>query len=267
MNESILKKIKSLPPMPETVTKIQLICNNTNSSIGDLIKVVEKDPSLVANLLKAANSPLYGFSREIKNVSQAVSLFGMATVKGFAIASAVRSSFKMDLSAYGLTTNEFVSLSEQQNALAINWYKQSREKLDVLAPASFLLEIGMVVAGDFLKKEGKDKEFLRRLKAGECRVELENEFMESSNEAVAAKIFEHWNFEAQMVDSIMYMDDPSQAPEESMEYAQVLKVVKMCVNIKNRFTEESIADAKALIKKFNLDITTFDEALARIHAC
>lgn len=267
MNESILKKIKSLPPMPETVGKIQLICNNPNSSIGELIKIVEKDPSLVANLLKAANSPLYGFSREIKNVSQAVSLFGMATVKGFAIASAVRSSFKMDLSAYGLSTGDFVALSELQNALTVNWYsKSARDKLDVLAPASFLLEIGMVVVGDFLKKEGKDKEFLTRLKSGENRRALETEFVGSSNEAVAAKIFEHWNFEKLMVDSIMHLEDPKSASEEALEYARVLSVVKECVNIGERFSEGSISKAKALIKEYGLNLPYFEEALEKVNA-
>lgn len=146
MNEAITKKIKALPPLPESVTKIQTICNNPDSSISDLIKVVEKDPLLTANLLKAANSPLYGFSKEIKNIQQAVSLFGMATVKGFAIANAVRSSFKIDLTPYHLTKENFLKISELQNSLAINWVsKIDRKMLDVLATASFLIEIGKVV--------------------------------------------------------------------------------------------------------------------------
>jgi HD-like signal output (HDOD) protein len=119
MNENILKKIKSLPPLPKSVMEIQKITSDPDGSIGDLIKVVKEDPMLTANLLKAANSPLYGFSRQIKNVDQAVSLFGMSTVKGFAVASAVRSSMKIDLSAYGLSETKFVSVSQLQNALVV----------------------------------------------------------------------------------------------------------------------------------------------------
>lgn len=262
MNEAILKKIKSLPPMPETVTQIQVICNNPNSSIGELIKIVEKDPSLVANLLKAANSPLYGFSREIKNVSQAVSLFGMATVKGFAIASAVRSSFKMDLAPYGMNTNDFVRLSELQNALTVNWYKKSsRDKLEVLAPTSFLLEIGIVVVADYLKKEGKDKDFLNALKEGKERSDLEKEFVGETSEAVAAKTFEHWNFETLMVESIKNIGEPEDAPEEAAEFAKVLHVVKACVNMKEQFTDASKEKAAALVKQYGLDKESFLEAL------
>ena len=91
MDESILKKIKALPPLDDTILKIQRICVDKNSSLADLVKVVESDPMLTANILKSSNSPLYGFSREIKNISHAVSLFGMATVRGFALSSANQS--------------------------------------------------------------------------------------------------------------------------------------------------------------------------------
>ena len=84
MNESIYKRIKALPPLDDTVTKIQAICKNENSSLNDLSQIIEKDPMLTANILRSANSPLYGFSREVTTISRAVALFGMATISGFA---------------------------------------------------------------------------------------------------------------------------------------------------------------------------------------
>ena len=65
MNDSIYKSIKTLPPLDDTVIKIQQICRDDNSVMSDLIDVIKKDPMLTANILHSANSPLYGFSREI----------------------------------------------------------------------------------------------------------------------------------------------------------------------------------------------------------
>ena len=62
INQNLLTRIKGLPPLPDSVIKIQQICADPNAGVGDLVKVVDKDPLLTANLLKAANSPLYGFS-------------------------------------------------------------------------------------------------------------------------------------------------------------------------------------------------------------
>ena len=57
--EMILEKVKAFPPLDDTVTKVMAVCNDINGSIGDLAKVVQNDPMTTANILKAANSPLY----------------------------------------------------------------------------------------------------------------------------------------------------------------------------------------------------------------
>ncbi|MDD5202476.1 MAG: HDOD domain-containing protein, partial [Sulfurimonas sp.] len=58
MKSSIIESIKSLPPLSKTITDINMVYASEDSSIHDLAKVVERDPMIVANLLKAANSPL-----------------------------------------------------------------------------------------------------------------------------------------------------------------------------------------------------------------
>lgn len=69
--------------------------------------MVEKDPMLTANILRSANSPLYGFSQEITTIARAISLFGMATIRGFALSSTIKKSFSINLEPYGITTQDF----------------------------------------------------------------------------------------------------------------------------------------------------------------
>ena len=58
MTEEILKKIKQLPPLPESAMQIEEVYQNPDSSFNDMVKILEKDPLLTAGILKAANSPL-----------------------------------------------------------------------------------------------------------------------------------------------------------------------------------------------------------------
>ena len=58
MNDAIYKSIKSLPPLDETIMKIQQICSSEDSDIAELIGVIHQDPMLTANILRSANSPL-----------------------------------------------------------------------------------------------------------------------------------------------------------------------------------------------------------------
>jgi HD-like signal output (HDOD) protein len=258
MNENIIKKIKTLPPLPKSVVEIQKITSDPNGSIADLIKVVKDDPMLTANLLKAANSPLYGFSRQIKNVDQAVSLFGMSTVKGFAVASAVRNSMKIDLSAYGISESHFVSTSQLQNALITNWYKRDRSKLDILSTASFLLEIGAVIISSILVSEGLADEFKDRLNS-ENRFDLEKEYLDTTTIEVTSEIFNYWKFDPELVNAIKYAINLDEA--ENIEYSAPLAVTYTIVDMFKPFNEESMKKGLEIAKKYNLNLDALNEAI------
>jgi len=258
MNENIIKKIKTLPPLPKSVMEIQKITSDPEGCIADLIKVVKEDPMLTANLLKAANSPLYGFSRQIKNVDQAVSLFGMSTVKGFAVASAVRNSMKIDLSAYGISESYFVSTSQLQNALITNWYKRDRNKLDILSTASFLLEIGAVIISSILVAEGLADEFKERL-AQEDRFALEEEYLQTNTIEVTAEIFTYWKFDPELVNAIKFAVNLDEA--ENIEYSAPLAVTYTIVDLFKPFNEEGIKKGLELAKKYSLNVEALNEAI------
>ena len=268
MNESILKKIKTLPPLDDTVIQIQRIHADENSSINDLTKVVEKDPMLTANILRSANSPLYGFSQEITTIARAISLFGMATIRGFALSSAIRKSFSINLEPYSITGQDFLNISIMQNTLMYHWYsKINPKKLEVLSPASFMLEVGKIVLAHELVENNQDIEFKEKIKKITGSVDLallETEIFDMTNEEVTAKIFEQWNLETELINSILYSNNPEEAPDHIKEYARALKVVKTAVNIFNQLDDVSVNNATLLINAYGFERDTFLMAVSKV---
>jgi len=261
MNDKILKQIKSLPPLPKSVLEIQRITADPNSSIADLVKIVKDDPMLTANLLKAANSPLYGFTRQIKNVDQAVSLFGMSTVKGFAISFAIRNSLKFDLSAYGINENKFHDVAAQRNAVAINWFKKDRSKLDILATNSFLIDLGAVVISLILNNEGKAESFKKRLLNGENREALETEYVGATTNDVTTEIFKHWNFSDDLIESMENINNPE--GNYKIESAALL-VLKTMFDLIKDLNEESKKKGFEIAENYGLDTEALVVALELI---
>ena len=265
IHESLQTRIKSLPPLPESIVRIQEICNNPQSSISDLTGVVEKDPMLTANLLKAANSPLYGFSREIKSVGQAISLFGMATVKGFALASAVRQTLKIDMTPYGITPDQFANGSQNKSALMLRWYpKVDRKRMDVLAPASFLDGVGKVIIAAELIKSGKSDAFKAELEGGKEPGDVENSFFETTAQMVSAAVFDHWRFEKELIEAIKASDIPQEASEEFQAYGYALKTIREAVTLDGVINNGTIAKAKTILSMAGLDEKPFNEAIDAI---
>jgi len=262
MTEEILKKIKQLPPLPESAMQIEAVYQDPNSSFNDMVKILEKDPLLTADILKAANSPLYGFSREINAISQAVGLFGMGTVRGFALASIIKKSFPLDLSAYGITNEMFSELSKRQHALITAWCMRKENKLmGILSPAAFLVEIGKVIIAQQIMTEGKEEAFRDALKELQDVEAAEEKILGVTTPEVSSTIFKLWKFEDGLVDVIGNCIDPTNAEEEDQRAAQILQVVRTSIPINGVPTEQSIALAKELIEKYGLDLESFENAL------
>jgi HD-like signal output (HDOD) protein len=262
MTEDILKKIKQLPPLPESAMQIEAVYQDPDSSFNDMVKILEKDPLLTADILKAANSPLYGFSREINAISQAVGLFGMGTVRGFALASIVKKSFSLDLSPYGISNEMFSALSKKQHGLMTAWCLRKENKLlGVLSPAAFLVEIGKVLIAQQIMSDGKEAEFASALaEIGDVEA-TEREIVGVDTPEVSATIFAQWKFEEGLVDVIRNCQNPEKAEEQDQRPAQILHVVRVAVPINGVVTDESVAAAKELIEKYNLDMESFDTAI------
>jgi len=258
MIEEITQRIKSLPPLPKSFIKINQIRNSSNGSVSELIDVVLQDPMLSANILKIANSPLYSFSREINSISQAVSLFGMATIKRFALASAVKRNFKIDLTPYDISLNDFSRISNLQSALMFQWYsKVDRTKLEILVPAAFLDGVGQVVVASQVISDEKLDEFRNDILNSELVEEVEKKFYEMANEEVSAEIFNEWKLEPLISEVIRGSLDPKNCSDDIKDYAYALRIVREAVNIKEQFTENSINKALKLIDEVGLDRDVF----------
>ena len=254
MNSNILMHIKNLPPLPKSVLEVQKVINDPNSSIKDLVNIIKTDPLITANLLKAANSPLYGFTRQIKTVDVAVSLFGMSTVKGFVISFAIRNTLKFDLSAYGITQEQFHRVSTSRNALGFNWYRLNRDKLDVISTDSFLIDIGAVVISLYLKSKGEAEKFKSRL-TKENRYELEKEFVGLSTPEVTAEIFKHWNFSDELTRPILNINNPND------EYSRVLDVLRIIIDLLDPDNDENIQKGLKKAEEYKLDVESLKVAV------
>ncbi|WP_294961005.1 HDOD domain-containing protein [Sulfurimonas sp.] len=262
MTDDILKKIKQLPPLPESAMQIEAVYQDPDSSFNDMVKILEKDPLLTADILKDANSPLYGFSREINAISQAVGLFGMGTVRGFALASIVKKSFALDLSPYGINNDMFSALSKKQHGLMTAWCIRKENKLlGILSPAAFLVEIGKVLISQQIITEGKQEAFRDALNELQDVEAAEKKVVGVDTPEVSSTIFKHWRFEEGLVDTIANCLSPENAEPEDIRAAQILHVVRTCVPINGIITDASIETAKTLIEKYDLDMESFDKAI------
>ena len=268
MVEKIIKKVKSLPPMPESVTRVREICNNPEGTIKELVPIVKQDPMFTADILKAANSPLYGFSRQITSVDQAVALFGMGTIQGFAISYAVRQNFPIDLSPYGTTHAHLMEVSSLQNSLALQWGRSQVETHQAeMMTLSLLMELGKAVAAIVLAEAGKAEAFKTALQSAETAEDVdrvEKDFLGITSEWIAALMFKHWQFSEAMIEMMRHLMKPEEAPENLRRQTQILHVVKEAVPFLHPLCEPCVQSAYEAADRFGLSAETLRDTIEKI---
>ena len=262
MLQEIAERIKALPPLPKSFHSISVVCNNPESSVHDLAKIVEEDPMLVANLLKVANSPLYGFRREIRNVLQAISLFGMSTTRSLVTDMSIKKLLNVDMEPYNVTPEVFAQISSWQSALMMRWYKKVNPAMgETLFLSSLLQETGKILIADEVVKNDETYQFKSEISNSSNIASVERMFVGVSSADITALIFEHWKFDALMVESIRFSDNYESAPEDIRPYALALKIVKTALPLNAPFSERSIALALHILAKEEMDDAPFMEAL------
>ena len=241
MNSSIADSIKSLPPLSKTIMDINRVYSDEEAGIAELAKVIEPDPMIVANLLKSANSPLYGFGKEIKNVAQAVSLFGMSMTRSIALGNAVRKLLNVDMQPYGITSEKFAEISSMQATLMNKWYKKvDKQKAEKLYLAAFLQETGKILIASEVIKNDEDVTFKSEVEMSNNLAQVEKAYVDVSSSEVTAEIFSHWGFDNEFVEMIRHADVPANAPKELLEYATALHIVKTAIPVNKPLSEQSI---------------------------
>ncbi|ELK0727446.1 cheVAW transcriptional regulator CheP [Campylobacter jejuni] len=227
MNELLLKSVEVLPPLPDTVSKLRKYVSEANSNIETMkvAEIISSDPLMTAKLLQLANSPYYGFTREITTINQVITLLGIGNIINIVTADSIRDSFKIDVSPYGLDTQNFLKTCNEEATFITNWLNDEDKKLShLLVPCAMLLRLGIVIFSNFLIQNHKDKDFLAFLNKNENFALAENEFLGVDHISFLGFLLHRWNFDDVLIESICFVRTPHAAREEVKKSAYALAI-------------------------------------------
>ena len=263
----LIARVDSLPPLPESVLKIEQLFAQGDPDIDDIVKIIELDPSLTADILAKVNAPFYGFSKSIISVLQAVTLFGSPQIRSIVLASSIQRGFDVNLSPYNISTLEFSQISSMQSELMFQWYMSVN--IDVaraLTPIAFLMETGKILIAKDVLENKKEEEFLNDLEKYEDIAYVENIHTMMSTAQINSLIFKHLNLNDSFWECMMYLDNEHEIPQNLQDMVSALQIVRTAINIQHQLSEESINAALELLEQHNLNSSSFLRSVKRLQA-
>ena len=261
MNELLLKSVEVLPPLPDTVSKLRKYVSEANSNIETMkvAEIISSDPLMTGKLLQLANSPYYGFTREITTINQVITLLGVGNIINIVMADSIRDNFKIDVSPYGLNTQNFLKTCNEEATFIANWLNDEDKKLShLLVPCAMLLRLGIVIFSNFLIQNHKDKDFLAFLNKSENLALAENEFLGVDHISFLGFLLHRWNFDDVLIESICFVRTPHAAREKVKKSAYALAITDHLFAPHDGSSPFNAKAAVALLKEAKTQGINFD---------
>lgn len=261
MNELLLKSVEVLPPLPDTVSKLRKYVSEANSNIETMkvAEIISSDPLMTAKLLQLANYPYYGFTREITTINQVITLLGVGNIINIVMADSIRDNFKIDVSPYGLNTQNFLKTCNEEATFIANWLNDEDKKLShLLVPCAMLLRLGIVIFSNFLIQNHKDKDFLAFLNKNENLALAENEFLGVDHISFLGFLLHRWNFDDVLIESICFVRTPHAAREKVKKSAYALAITDHLFAPHDGSSPFNAKAAVALLKEAKTQGINFD---------
>jgi HD-like signal output (HDOD) protein len=94
--DQFLREHCALPALPSVVIKIQKLIEGGDADMGSVADLISGEPSLVAQVLKVANSAYYGLSRDITKVKFAIAFLGLNEIYRMVLSLSVVNTLAID---------------------------------------------------------------------------------------------------------------------------------------------------------------------------
>lgn len=91
--DEIISDINELVSLPGVFVRVNEMVNDPDCSMADVAEVISQDPALTIRILRMANSPAYGISKEIDSVVKAATIIGTERVRDIALATSAVDTF------------------------------------------------------------------------------------------------------------------------------------------------------------------------------
>jgi putative nucleotidyltransferase with HDIG domain len=235
---TLVAKLKSIPTLPTVALRVMEVTANQNSSANDLMEIISPDVSLTTKILKIANSPFYGLTREISSLKHAVTILGFKEIRNLVISSVAFESFK-NLKQDGIFDinkfwrHSFYCALAAKN-IAINLKIESSE----LFVAGLVHDIGkLAMYITFPSDYMMQLEIMNPVRLKYTSFEAEKSIFGMTHDEVGMKLLKKWMFPENLLIAVGYHHHPQEADKKSL-FPIIVHVADILTHIYEMQTEE-----------------------------
>jgi HD-like signal output (HDOD) protein len=198
-----IARLDRLPAMPAMPSQILALRNDPNSTVDQLVALVEQDVSLSAQILRYANSSIFATTEKVISLKDAIfRVLGFETVLHLSLGYALGRVFKLpekgplgQIHFWQHATYSAALVQHLANAMP----RQKRPKPGIAYLAGLLHDVGFLVLNLFFKNEHAWLNKMIEANADQPILDMEKRLLGVSHSELGAWLMQAWRMPAELI--------------------------------------------------------------------
>ncbi len=218
----IVSSAADLAPSPAVAERVLEVMEQSDSTIGRLIEIIICDPALVARIMKAANSAIYGRQRVISSISEAIMVAGIPAIRGICLGACLKHGRNAWSEAEQMVWEHSLCTALACRNLA---GKLRKTYGDELYTAGILHDLGKLIL--LRQIPTTYREVVNETTSGRSYLEAEGEILGYGHALISALALDKWNLPEELCQILVCHHGPEISVLDNLVYEK-LNVLRFC---------------------------------------
>jgi HD-like signal output (HDOD) protein len=221
----LVKKSAAIPTMPQVAVRFLEITQNPNFSHGQLVELLSTDPGLAGEILRLANSALFGMPRKVTSLKQALVLLGVKRVRSLVLGRYMIEQLTANPPTL-IQTDYYWRRSLTTGVLAARFAAevapQYREEAFL---AGLFADVGVIALAEALPDAYRRPAEAYAPRSGKNFLQLEREALDTTHAEVSALMLEHWQLPEALAEAVRYSHNLATPDNLPADYTLLARLI------------------------------------------
>jgi putative nucleotidyltransferase with HDIG domain len=205
--------------MPEVMFKVQQMIRHPGTSPAQLARTIETDPSMMAGILKVANSAYYGFRGKVSTIQHASALFGTRRLAELITAISAGGVLGRSMEGYGFKAGDMwrhsvaVACTASEIATAVG-----SDAADSAYMAGLLHDLGKIILDPYVRERKVLFDHYFSFHPESTVQDAERDILGFDHAVIAAIICRNWSLPRSIAFGIRHHHQPSSAGDHQLSH-------------------------------------------------
>ncbi len=195
--------------------------NNAEYNYEDLIAIILREPTIASAILRIANSPLYGLTKRVTSIKQAISFIGFNKIEQIFKAEIIRELLMKDNTSEDILDLWRHSLATAIASQVISQYSKRKLIAEDFYIAGLLHDLGKYIIIKYLPEEYQQIQQTMATYSNSKLLAVERQVMVITHQEIGGFFAKYWCFPDSIVNCIRYHHFFENAPKDKAMVAAI----------------------------------------------